>query len=111
MKTGQQLSLLRGHGAAVRSLSFSPDGQWLVSWSDDGLVKLWQVTNGLEGNALTGSPEWLQNVALSPDGRRVACVAIDSFAVNLWDLPSRNLWLHTGHSNTVMCAAFSPTAE
>ena len=108
MKTGQQLSLLRGHGAAVGWLSFSPDGQTLVSRSDDGLVKLWHATSDFEGNTLIGSPEWRQDVALSPDGRRMASVAIDSFAVNLWNLPSRNLTLLTGHSNTVMCAAFSP---
>jgi len=91
----------------VRWLSFSPDGQLLVS-SENGVVKLWHATTGLEGNALTGSKEWLQDVALSPDGRHLASVAIDSFAVNLWYLPTRSLTLLTGHSNTVMCAAFSP---
>ena len=91
----------------MRRLSFSPDGQLLVS-SENGVVKLWHATTGLEGNALTGSKEWLQDVALSPDGRHLASVAIDSFAVNLWYLPTRSLTLLTGHSNTVMCAAFSP---
>jgi len=107
-KTGRQLLLLRGHAGRVRALSFSSDGQLLISQGEDGLVKLWHTTMVLEGNALTGSPEWLQDVAVSPNGRRVASVAIDSFAVNLWDLPTRRLTLLAGHTNTVMCAAFSP---
>lgn len=32
-----------GHSAAVRSISVSPDGQYLASGSDDGTVRLWEV--------------------------------------------------------------------
>ena len=109
MKTGQQLSLLRGHRSVVDSLGFSPNGQWLVSRSRDGLVKLWHVTAALQGNILTGSPEWIQDVALSPDGLHLASVASGSSTVNLWDLATRNRTLLKGHTNeTVMCAIFSP---
>ena len=107
MKTGQQLSLLRGHGARVNWLGFSPDGQWLVSRSPDGLVKLWHATPGQGGNALIGGRSSLE-VALSPDGRRLASVGVPSFAVDLWDLSTRSRTLLNGHSNAVMCAAFSP---
>src|SRR5205085_12674756 len=71
-------------------------------------VKLWHTAAGLEGNVLTGSPEWLQEVALSPDGRHVASVSLDRFAVNLWDLPTRSHAVLTGHTSIVMGAAFSP---
>ena len=47
-------------------------------------------------------------MALSPDGRRLASVASNSFAVNLWDLPTRSRTVLTGHTEPVMCAAFSP---
>jgi WD40 repeat protein len=83
----------------------------LVSQSEDGLVKLWHVTTDPEGNALMGSSGWLQDVALSPDGRRLASVTTDSFVVNLWDLwvlPTRSCALLTNHTGTVMSAAFSP---
>jgi WD40 repeat protein len=74
----------------------------------DGLVKLWHVNPGLEGNALAGNPGWLQGVVLSPDGRRLASVTTDSFAVDLYDLPKRSRALLSGHTGTVMSAAFSP---
>ena len=106
LKTGQQVSLLRGHAASVRWLSFSPDGQVLVSQSEDGLVKLWPAISGQGGNVLTGGRSSLE-VALSPDGRRLASVAATDFAVNLWDLSTRTCTLLKGHSGAVMCAAFS----
>lgn len=36
-----------GHSAAVRSISLSPDGQYLASGSDDGTVRLWELDTGL----------------------------------------------------------------
>jgi WD40 repeat protein len=110
MKTGQQLSLLRGHDARTRTidgLSFSPDGQWLVSRSSDGLVKLWKTTPGQDSNVLASGRSSLE-VALSPDGRRLASVGDSSFAVDLWDLSNRSRTLLHGHSAAVMCVAFSP---
>ena len=34
---------LRGHSATVYRAVFSPDGQYIVTASDDGSVALWQV--------------------------------------------------------------------
>jgi WD40 repeat protein len=39
---------LRGHGAPVRAIAFSPDGRTLVSGSDDGSAIIWDAT-GLVG--------------------------------------------------------------
>uniref|UniRef100_A0A3B5MQF0 Ribosome biogenesis protein BOP1 n=1 Tax=Xiphophorus couchianus TaxID=32473 RepID=A0A3B5MQF0_9TELE len=38
-----QALVYRGHSGLVRSISVSPSGQWLVSGSDDGSVRLWEV--------------------------------------------------------------------
>uniref|UniRef100_A0A8D2JG83 Ribosome biogenesis protein BOP1 n=1 Tax=Sciurus vulgaris TaxID=55149 RepID=A0A8D2JG83_SCIVU len=38
-----QALVYRGHGDLVRCLSVSPGGQWLVSGSDDGSLRLWEV--------------------------------------------------------------------
>ena len=34
---------LRGHTSWVRSIAFSPDGEWIASGSRDGTLKLWPV--------------------------------------------------------------------
>jgi WD40 repeat protein len=96
LKTGQQLALLRGHGAKVTSLGFSPDGQLLVSRGDDGLVKLWQASPGVEGNALTGVPEWLQD-ARSHDQ-----------TVRLWDVSEHKALATLTNGFPVESLAFSP---
>jgi WD40 repeat protein len=44
----QQKALLIGHTGEIRSLALSPDGKWLVSASDDGTVRIWDLTNRRE---------------------------------------------------------------
>ncbi|MBI3417415.1 MAG: protein kinase [Verrucomicrobia bacterium] len=105
LNTGQQISLLRGHGATINWLNFSPDGKLLLSRSDDGLVKLWHATTG--GDALIGNGTFVEDLALSPDGRHLAAVGTDSLAVNLWDLPTQTRTPLAGHTGATMCAAFS----
>jgi len=36
----------RGHRGLIRSISLSPDGQWLASGSDDGTVRIFEVSTG-----------------------------------------------------------------
>jgi WD40 repeat protein len=49
----------KGHKIAVNSLKFSPDGQWIASGGDDGLVKvaamilICRLRDGQFGNQVT----------------------------------------------------------
>ncbi|KAM6899973.1 ribosome biogenesis protein bop1 [Xenentodon cancila] len=40
-----QSLVYRGHSGLVRSISVSPSGQWLASGSDDGSVRVWEVSS------------------------------------------------------------------
>eukprot|EP00879_Flechtneria_rotunda_P030269 GHRR01032882.1.p1 GENE.GHRR01032882.1~~GHRR01032882.1.p1 ORF type:complete len:236 (+),score=78.98 GHRR01032882.1:681-1388(+) len=58
-----------GHTSRVRSISPHPSGQWLASGSDDGTVRLWEVSTGrcckiskLDGPV--SSVAWCPNPAL-----------------------------------------------
>lgn len=71
-----------GHTKAVRSISLSPDGQYLVSGSDDGTVMLWEVDCSLcryvwdfKGQPVT-SVTWNPNPA-----HHVIAVAVGSTVV------------------------------
>ena len=35
-----------GHTAAVKGVTFSPDGQTIISWSNDQTIRLWDVETG-----------------------------------------------------------------
>jgi WD40 repeat protein len=44
--TGQEALSLQGHSRGVTVVSYSPDGQWIVSGSGDHTVRLWDAERG-----------------------------------------------------------------
>ena len=57
---------------SVFSVSFSPDGQTLVSGSKDKSIKLWDVENGKEIRTFNGHSDWVWSVRISPKGKILA---------------------------------------
>ena len=52
--TGSPVRNLTGHTDGVLSVAFSPDGQWIVSGSDDNTVRIWQFSDGMYGGGCMG---------------------------------------------------------
>ena len=71
--------------AFAQDISFSPDGTVLVSGSDDGTVKLWDVATGTNIATLQGHTNWVYSVAFSPDGATLASGSWDH-TIKLWDV-------------------------
>ena len=44
--TGKPIHVLRGHGGAVISVAFNPEGSTLATGSEDGTIKFWTVKTG-----------------------------------------------------------------
>jgi WD40 repeat protein len=65
---GKEVASLAGHTNDVRSVAFSPDGQHIVSWSEDKLVTVWSVSARME---LAGHASIVRSVAFSPDGQHI----------------------------------------
>lgn len=66
-----------GHTARIADLAFTPDGETIVSASDDKTIRVWDWRSGvtlktLRGYAGEGSDGKVYAVAVSPDGRTVA---------------------------------------
>jgi len=99
---------LAGHLGAVRGVAFTGDGNLLVSASDDGTAKVWQVADGRLARTLQGCAQGLKSVAVSPDGRLVAAGGADG-KVHLWRLADgQRVATLEGHSLSVVALAFSP---
>jgi WD40 repeat protein len=71
-RTKKHLRSLRGHAGAIRSIAFSPDGEYIASASDEGTAKLWDTETGICVRTITKSSPQIQ-VAFSPDGKTLAC--------------------------------------
>jgi eukaryotic-like serine/threonine-protein kinase len=74
----------RAHEGTVTSLAVSPDGEWLVSGSEDRTVKLWSL-DGTTRRTLGRHDDAVTAVAFAPDGKTVAAAGEDRRLV-LWSL-------------------------
>jgi WD40 repeat protein len=61
-----------GHTNGVSSVAFSPDGQYIVSGSDDGTIRVWNAMTGeTAAGPFTGHTFSVTSVAFSPDGQHI----------------------------------------
>ncbi|MBI2929130.1 MAG: serine/threonine protein kinase, partial [Verrucomicrobia bacterium] len=105
------LKTLRGHLQAVFSVAFSPDGQQIVTGSEDQTAKVWEVASGRELLTLKGHSAPIGSVAFSPDGQRIVTGSEDQTA-KVWEAASgRELLTLKGHSTRINFVAFSPDGQ
>src|SRR5271166_5682591 len=113
-----------GHMALIGSLAFTPDGQQLVSASDDKTIRVWDIATGktlrtIRGEAAPGDPGKIYTMALSPDGKWLAAGGWTHGncrgrcgEIRLYDFASGKLVaLLKGHENVVYDVAFSPDGQ
>ena len=98
---------LRGHGDWVRCCAWSPDGDVLVSSSDDFALKLWDASTHACTATLSGHTELIYQCVWSPDGRTIASCSADN-TVKLWNAETHSCEATLEHEHFVFSCALSP---
>ena len=69
------------------SVAFSPDGTYIVSGSEDGMLRFWDTKTGkVIGDPLKGHKQKVRSVAFSPDGTYVVSGSEDMM-LRVWPRP------------------------
>ena len=77
-------SIALNHSGAVNSVTFSPDGKYIATASDDNTARVWNVSTGKRIIALTMVAQF-DSVTFSPDGRYIATASNDNTAC-VWNV-------------------------
>lgn len=105
------LHTLTGHRSYVRSVAISPDGQTLVTGSNDRTAKIWHLRSGKEGRTLISYTSGFNSVAISPDGQTLVSGGHYG-TIKIWNLlTGQEIRTLTGHGDVVWSVAISPNRQ
>jgi WD40 repeat protein/tetratricopeptide (TPR) repeat protein len=113
--TGQE-QLRITHTGMVMAAVFSPDGKRLATGSTDKSAYIWNTSTGQQQLKVTHAfrvaavpvlQDWVQAVAFSPDGTRLATASDDKTA-QTWNAITGERQLQVTHLRGVRAVAFSP---
>ena len=99
------LRILSG-AAPTTALRFGPRAEWIVAGGEDGSIKLWNLTSDFPPVAFPGHSYAVADLAVSPDGTRVASASKDR-SVRVWDVNGPREVFACPHDHWATAVAFS----
>jgi guanine nucleotide-binding protein subunit beta-2-like 1 protein len=106
---GKPIRRLKGHSHYVQDVAISHDGQFVLSGSWDGELRLWDLSTGLTTRRFVGHTGDVLSVAFSADNRQIVSGSRDR-KIHLWNTVGQLKFTlsEDGHKEWVSCVRFSP---
>ena len=110
---GYAQKALRGHSHFVQDVVISSDGQFALSGSWDGTLRLWDLNTGSTTRRFVGHSKDVLSVAFSVDNRQIVSGSRDK-TIKLWNTLGEckyTIQEQEGHTEWVSCVRFSPVTS
>jgi guanine nucleotide-binding protein subunit beta-2-like 1 protein len=108
---GEPRRALRGHNHFVSDVTISSDGNFCLSSSWDGTLRLWDLLTGETTRQFIGHKKDVLSVAFSPDNRQIVSGSRDR-SIKLWNtIGECKMTVDDAHGDWVSCVRFSPNIE
>lgn len=107
---GHPRRALKGHSHFVQDVVISSDGQFALSGSWDGTLRLWDLNSGNTTRRFIGHTKDVLSVAFSVDNRQIVSGSRDK-TIKLWNTLGEckyTIGEPDGHTEWVSCVRFSP---
>ncbi|KAL9685911.1 hypothetical protein QQ045_023365 [Rhodiola kirilowii] len=104
---------LTGHNHFVQDVVLSSDGQFALSGSWDGELRLWDLAAGVSVRRFVGHTKDVLSVAFSIDNRQIVSASRDK-TIKLWNTLGECKYTiqdGDGHTDWVSCVKFSPNNQ
>ncbi|KAJ8488879.1 hypothetical protein ONZ45_g13790 [Pleurotus djamor] len=92
------------------SLAWSPSGDWIVSGTTDGSVKIWSTDRAKITHTFKAHQRRIQCLAFRDDGQVLATGSVDK-TIRIWRCDNREKIWEFGTGETVWSLAFSPDGK
>jgi WD40 repeat protein len=113
-----------GASPRKKAVAVTPDGKQVISASNSGTLKAWNLETGEELFPLMAHSDSVNAVAVTPDGKQMISSSPDN-TLKVWNLETENgvftfiwnlitgrqLFTLTGHSNSVNAVAVTPDGK
>jgi WD40 repeat protein len=98
----------KGHSDSVWSVAVTPDGKQVISGSQDGTLKIWNLNTGKLVRTITAHDGSINAISTTPDGLQVISGSDDK-TLKIWNLNTGNLE-HTipAHNRSVNAVSITP---
>ncbi|MBN1564495.1 MAG: protein kinase [Anaerolineae bacterium] len=106
-----KLDVFVGHSSYIAQITLSPDGKQLLSSSNDGTMRLWDLINGSEIQRYEGHTGVVDWVHVSADGALLMASTNSDNMIRVWDITTGEEKAALQVPYGIMATAFSPDGK